>query len=174
MMNKTSNYVYGNNGLSGLSDFEPGQRALVITDPYLRGPDVKYVQRIVGVKVDGLYGPITTAAVMAFQRKHGLAADGKVTGDDWQALKAAKSGAGKNILSDPLNNLLDWIDATLNTGPKNGSNKDLTNWINETLDSRQPQDSNMSFFDKYGKYLAIGSAAIVGTGVLLAVTAEDK
>lgn len=42
------------------------------------GDDVKAVQRIVGAKVDGAFGPRTEHAVRTWQRKRGLAADGIV------------------------------------------------------------------------------------------------
>lgn len=42
------------------------------------GEQVKTVQRVVGVRVDGDFGPQTESAVKAFQRRHGLAADGVV------------------------------------------------------------------------------------------------
>lgn len=43
-----------------------------------RGNDVKIVQKIVGVKQDGIFGPDTEAAVKRYQRAHGLTADGIV------------------------------------------------------------------------------------------------
>lgn len=43
------------------------------------GEDVKYIQKKLGVKpVDGIFGPITKAAVISFQKKKGLVADGIV------------------------------------------------------------------------------------------------
>lgn len=42
------------------------------------GPDVKHVQRVVGVKADGDYGPKTRAAVIHWQHAHGLDDDGVV------------------------------------------------------------------------------------------------
>lgn len=43
------------------------------------GTDVKYLQQKLGVKpVDGIFGPITKAAVIAFQKKKGFDADGIV------------------------------------------------------------------------------------------------
>lgn len=43
----------------------------------MRGEDVKLVQALVGAKVDGAFGPKTSAAVKAWQRKKGLYADGE-------------------------------------------------------------------------------------------------
>jgi hypothetical protein len=63
----------------------------VIGPPYMRGPDVLKVQRIVGVrKPDGAYGPLTAAAVKTWQAKHGLTADGVVGAKTWAKLTAAK------------------------------------------------------------------------------------
>jgi peptidoglycan hydrolase-like protein with peptidoglycan-binding domain len=42
------------------------------------GAVVKYVQSVLGLKVDGIFGPITDRAVRAFQARHGLKVDGIV------------------------------------------------------------------------------------------------
>jgi peptidoglycan hydrolase-like protein with peptidoglycan-binding domain len=42
------------------------------------GPNVRYIQGVLGIKVDGQFGPITDRAVRAFQRTHGLKVDGIV------------------------------------------------------------------------------------------------
>jgi cell wall-associated NlpC family hydrolase len=54
------------------------------------------VQAKLGVAVDGVYGPITRAAVIAFQRTHGLEVDG-VVGP--QTLGALGLGSGTPTLS---------------------------------------------------------------------------
>lgn len=59
-------------------------RLLKLTDPYMRGEDVAQVQtRLVKLgyrlgTLDGVFGPKTHDAVIAFQRSQGLAADGIV------------------------------------------------------------------------------------------------
>jgi hypothetical protein len=40
--------------------------------PGVTGPDVRELQRLLGMPVTGLFDPNTTAAVVAFQRDHGL------------------------------------------------------------------------------------------------------
>ena len=50
------------------------------------GKDVKRIQRAVGVKVDGIFGPITEAAVKAYQRRHGLKVDGIVGPKTWNVM----------------------------------------------------------------------------------------
>lgn len=44
---------------------------------------VKAVQAVVGTTIDGQYGPTTKAAVMAFQKQHGLTVDGVVGSEVW-------------------------------------------------------------------------------------------
>jgi len=53
-------------------------RELKLRAPMMRGDDVKAVQRVVGVRVDGWYGRDTDRAVTAWQKARGLAADGIV------------------------------------------------------------------------------------------------
>ena len=60
-----------------------------------RGPAVAKVQRWLGLKGDGIFGPGTRRAVRRFQRRHGLAADGVVGPATWPALRrshAARRG----------------------------------------------------------------------------------
>jgi lysozyme len=46
----------------------------------------KLIQKAVGTKVDGVFGPKTKEAVKAFQKKHGLAVDGIVGPKTWSKL----------------------------------------------------------------------------------------
>lgn len=69
---------------------DTGGRVLALKKPFMRGKDVKAVQLAlkdlgVPVRVDGYYGNDTKAAVVWFQRKHGLRADG-VVGQQTRAL----------------------------------------------------------------------------------------
>ena len=50
------------------------------------GPDVLYLQNKLGVNPTGPFGPMTHAAVVAFQRKHKLLADGIVGPLTWSKL----------------------------------------------------------------------------------------
>ncbi len=52
-----------------------------------RGEDVKTLQNALGLTTDGDFGPMTKAAVVAFQKKKGLYADGIVGKQTWTALK---------------------------------------------------------------------------------------
>ena len=60
---------------------------------YHKGEPVRRIQKAVGVKVDGYYGPDTANAVAAFQKKHGLAADKIVGPDTWAAINGSKTPA---------------------------------------------------------------------------------
>jgi peptidoglycan hydrolase-like protein with peptidoglycan-binding domain len=62
-----------------------------------KGPRVAFVQKVLGLHVDRIYGTHTKRAVKRFQRSHGLTADGVVGPATWSALKRARgnsSGGG--------------------------------------------------------------------------------
>jgi hypothetical protein len=50
------------------------------------GPNVKYLQSVLGIKADGQFGPITDRAVRAFQAANGLKVDGIVGPITWGRL----------------------------------------------------------------------------------------
>jgi lysozyme family protein len=54
-----------------------------------KGDDVRRLQTLLGIKVDGDFGPATEKAVKAFQSARGLGSDGVVGLYTWRALKAA-------------------------------------------------------------------------------------
>jgi peptidoglycan hydrolase-like protein with peptidoglycan-binding domain len=51
-----------------------------------KGEAVKYLQKKLGLTVDGAFGPATDKAVKALQKKHGLTADGVVGPLTWSKL----------------------------------------------------------------------------------------
>lgn len=53
-----------------------------------RGDVVRWIQQLVGVADDGVFGPVTDAAVRAFQADRGLTPDGVVGPLTWSALVA--------------------------------------------------------------------------------------
>ena len=57
---------------------------------YHKGEPVKRIQKAVGVKADGYYGPATVKAVKAFQKAHKLATDGIVGDKTWAAINGGK------------------------------------------------------------------------------------
>ena len=57
---------------------------------YHKGEPVKRVQKAVGVKADGYYGPDTVKAVKKWQKAHKLDADGIVGDKTWAAINGGK------------------------------------------------------------------------------------
>jgi murein DD-endopeptidase MepM/ murein hydrolase activator NlpD len=51
-----------------------------------KGEAVKYIQKKLGLTVDGAFGPATANAVKALQKKHGLTADGIIGPKTWAKL----------------------------------------------------------------------------------------
>lgn len=47
---------------------------------------VGYIQKELGLKVDNIFGPKTEAALKAWQKKHGLVADGKFGQKSWKVM----------------------------------------------------------------------------------------
>jgi len=58
-----------------------------------RGDAVAEIQRQLGVPVDGIFGPVTQAAVTDFQARHGLDVDGVVGPVTWTALFGLEQAA---------------------------------------------------------------------------------
>jgi len=68
----------------------PGSRTLRLTNPQMRGEDVRFVQRWLGRQqvgaADGIYGPKTAAGVRWLQQARHLAVDGIVGPQTWRQL----------------------------------------------------------------------------------------
>lgn len=67
------------------------ERLLFLTRPFMRGEDVRAVQEALiqrgfDIDADGIFGPLTDAAVTAFQASQGLTVDGVVGSQTRQAL----------------------------------------------------------------------------------------
>lgn len=67
-----------------------------------RGAEVRCLQRKVGVVADGIFGPITAAAVMVFQSNHGLAADGMVGPLSRAAFSRVAANRNSVVVPTPL------------------------------------------------------------------------
>ncbi len=96
-----------------------GQRLLQLTEPLMQGEDVKAIQNALiqkgfNLTADGLFGPSTDEAVMAFQRSQGLTDDGIVGQQTRQALEANGTPEVAAILAaSPLDNLTVALTFTL-------------------------------------------------------------
>ena len=58
--------------------YKLGDRTLLLTDPWMKGEDVREAQRHLKLDPDGAFGPDTDKAVRAFQLSHHLLDDGKI------------------------------------------------------------------------------------------------
>lgn len=67
----------------------PGHRTLRLTMPFMTGEDVRDLQRHLKIKPDGVFGPVTEAALKLFQRGHALTDDGVCDDSTWPVLLAA-------------------------------------------------------------------------------------
>lgn len=65
------------------------------------GP-TREIQRILGLKVDGIFGPQTEQAVKDFQKRHGLDVDGIVGANTWAALLGDRDDANDPPAPDYL------------------------------------------------------------------------
>lgn len=93
--------VAGGGGSSSSPTYLPVAGATPLVKPYSKGEPVKRIQKAVGVKVDGYYGPSTVKAVKAFQAAHGLASDGDVGPNTWKAILGGKVSKPKPAPSKP-------------------------------------------------------------------------
>lgn len=75
---------------------EPGTRMLRNTRPMMRGKDVKYVQRWIGPRHagpdDGIFGPQTELGVKWYQRIRGITVDGIVGPVTWRNMRVRWRG----------------------------------------------------------------------------------
>lgn len=106
----------------------------------MRGQDVREVQRRLGIKVDGIYGPATAGAVKAWKWRHGFHkkfVNGQVTASDFAYLsgklpktalmkvrakrraKAADKAAGKQLRA--MRNMVGWANKALVEQPRNSN-----------------------------------------------------
>lgn len=68
-----------------------GTRMLLLKDPMMRGTDVRFVQRWIGKRRagadDGIFGPHTRSGVMWYQRLRGIGVDGIVGPVTWRNMR---------------------------------------------------------------------------------------
>jgi peptidoglycan hydrolase-like protein with peptidoglycan-binding domain len=172
--------------LLGLNDV--GDRTLRLAKPYMKGEDVRFVQKVVGAEPDGVYGPNTKQAVQTYQRKKGFnPADGSVGPALWEKVKN-DAGWFANLKNDL--DFLSW--ATEGTEYGSGSegsaessssnfldtfDEDFFDWYGDKPSSTEPTDSKEAKNqqkDNTWKWLAGGSAVVITVGALLAVAGNDS
>ncbi len=62
-----------------------------------KGEDVRKLQELLGITADGIFGPVTKAAVLAYQSANGLKADGIVGPLTWGKLTGEEPDAPKKV-----------------------------------------------------------------------------
>jgi peptidoglycan hydrolase-like protein with peptidoglycan-binding domain len=68
---------------------EPQPRTLRLASPFMHGPEVAEAQRLLGVRADGVFGPITSGAVAGWKRARGISSpDGELAPADRARLVA--------------------------------------------------------------------------------------
>jgi peptidoglycan hydrolase-like protein with peptidoglycan-binding domain len=92
-----------------------------------RGTDVKALQRALGLKDDGIFGPATHAAVVGFQRTAGLAADGIVGPMTARRLRAVPAPA-------PAPTKPTWYSRVLRQGSKGNDVKQVQRIVGAAQD----------------------------------------
>lgn len=94
-----------------------------------RGESVKQLQKALGIKADGIFGPQTDAAVRAYQRKSGLAVDG-IVGPKTQASLSRTSQTQRQTQSPKVKTPEEVLDEKL--GPVYSKlYKTLDNYLDE-------------------------------------------
>ena len=85
-------------GLSSPANRAIGGRTLRVTlVEGATGARVAQLQQLLGVDVDGIFGPRTAAAVRGFQAREGLAVDGVVGASTWRALLGSGAGRSRDV-----------------------------------------------------------------------------
>lgn len=97
--------------------------------------NIVILQKILGVKPDGIYGPKTKEAVIKFQKENGLVADGIVGPKTWGVLLSKYNiDSNNNKVVSPISNSesnedYDEVDLNINENNQTETNK-LSNDIN--------------------------------------------
>jgi hypothetical protein len=61
-----------------------------------RGPAVRSLQRLLGIRADGIFGAGTARSVRRFQRRHRMRVDGVVGPATWRVLRRSRGGGRGN------------------------------------------------------------------------------
>jgi len=94
--------IAGGGAASAVAAASPGPATttehVIVLSEGSEGRQVRLLQRALGIKADGVFGPQTEAAVRGFQQSHGLSVDGVVGPQTSAALRGAV--ASKAMMSD--------------------------------------------------------------------------
>jgi hypothetical protein len=84
--------IYGADGKWGNECASVAKKAIVKKRWYYTNKNLtRIVQRVVGVTADGLCGNATRNAIIAYQKKHGLVADGEVGINTWKKILGVRT-----------------------------------------------------------------------------------
>ena len=117
--------------------------ATPILRPGARGRAVAHAQRVLGVKADGQFGPITLRAVKRFQKDHHIRVTGNIGPLTWKALlwrerthAAAATGRSANATQDARASAARAAQAKALAGAKQKANRTLAGVREQLADLR--------------------------------------
>ncbi|MEM8807472.1 MAG: peptidoglycan-binding protein, partial [Cyanobacteria bacterium P01_G01_bin.38] len=102
--------------------FEPGERIVSVTRPFMRGDDIAIAQKTLvrnghNIDADGIFGPASSAALKDFQEKNELPADGILQEATWATLLAPEPDLSLELETELASNLDD-LDLDLDLDPE--------------------------------------------------------
>ncbi len=134
------------------------------------GPVVTAVQRAVGTTPDGDFGPLTQAAVTAFQRNHDVSATGVVTATTWRALLASQPvSAPKKPASHP--SLTKYRSKTLHVGSHGPAVKAVQRRLGLHPAAGSYGSKTKASVKKFQRHHGLSATGVVGTATWTALGA---
>jgi len=114
------------------------QPTLSLGDEFQGVRELQYLLRFVGayvdtipvIEVDGIFGPMTEAAVRAFQREYGLPETGVVEAQTWETLFRAYRGILESLPEDFGNGVKPYPGYPLSRGQESDEVKTLQQYLN--------------------------------------------
>ena len=151
---------------------EEGRILKLIPKPRMQGEDVREAQELLvkhgfDIEVDGIYGPATNAAVIAFQQNHGLDPDGKIGPLTWAVLR----GDTEPVPDRPTDFALGLVrhcrehEGDPYVWGGNGQTNITESWIRRMDDAGDPERS-IRFWQKQKEAGVTGLAAFDCSGLI--------